>query len=333
MTPLVLLVGFLGSGKTTLLKNMVPRLSKQGLRPTVIINDYQNAKVDAEQLRVLGTEALPISGDCVCCGSREELIETLTSFQHTSDSIVLVETNGTTDSEQLIEMLSLEPGLKGFSPPIQVTIVDVPRWQKRFWHNQLEREQARTATHVFLSKVSDSNIKRLEEVLSSLEKHEIGGRRLSLDELIDDLVAIATSVRSEPERHFCSCEGHDHGHDHDEDCHNHDHGHDHQHHEHHHFASLELALPNEVARHDFDRMLKNLPRQVIRTKGLVRFKEQPGEFFVFQKVDRFDEPQFFPVGASPRVNVPLALFIGPQLHEGELAGLVDTLRPKSGVLH
>src|SRR5882757_10372319 len=53
MTPLVLLVGFLGSGKTTYLRALLPALQSNGLDPHVVINDYQNAKVDAALLHDL----------------------------------------------------------------------------------------------------------------------------------------------------------------------------------------------------------------------------------------------------------------------------------------
>jgi G3E family GTPase len=72
-------------------------------------------------------------------------------------------------------------------------------------------------------------------------------------------------------------------------------------------------------------MLENLPDEVIRAKGIVRFKETPDEFFIFQKVDRSDTPQFFPAGKTPRVNTPLILFIGPELPEDKLRDALLTL--------
>lgn len=48
MTPLIIIVGFLGSGKTTYLKKLLPLLSNLGIEPHVIINDYENASIDAE---------------------------------------------------------------------------------------------------------------------------------------------------------------------------------------------------------------------------------------------------------------------------------------------
>ncbi len=322
MTPLVLIVGFLGSGKTTFLKALLPALNAAGVEPHVIINDYQNAKVDAEQLRDLTKAVEAISGDCVCCGSRDELLGVLEKFEHGPGKVVVVETNGTTDSEQLVEMLSLEPGLKKFSLPVQMTIVDAKRWQKRFWHNSLERDQARTATHLFLSRSDVVEARRLAEVEKSLTELGLGGRRVNAEALAGEVRALCNDLAAEPERSLCSGEdcGHDHHHDHGGPEHHHEHAH-----QDHHFASVELALPGVVSRQSFGDFLKGLPDEVIRAKGLVRFDDAPEEFFVFQKVDGFDEPQFFPVGKTPRVATPLALFIGPRLPEKNLREAVAAL--------
>jgi len=302
MTPLVLLVGFLGSGKTTLLKNLAPRLTGRGLRPGIIINDYQNALVDAGQLRALGIEAGAISGDCVCCGSREELVETLVGFEHGDGRVALVEANGTTDSEQLIEMLSLEPRLGGFCPPMQVSVVDALRWQKRFWHNALEREQARTGNRVFVSRAGDVKPGRLADVQASLEKLGLPGSLSTVETLTDEITGLAAEMGPLPPRSIGDPRPHHHSHDHD----------------HHHFASLELPLTDPVDRSLFENALARLPAGVLRAKGLVRFADAPSEFLVFQKVDHFDAPQFFPVGPSPQIRKPLALFIGPTLDQAEI---------------
>jgi len=328
MTPLVLIVGFLGSGKTTFLKNLLPQLSGAGLRPKVIINDYQNAQVDAEQLSAFVDEISAISGDCVCCGSKDELLDALRQFDHAPGRVAVVETNGTTDSENLIEMLSLEPDLGKFSLPMQVSVIDGQRWQKRFWHNALEREQARTASHLFISRLDTIPAARAADVEGSLAKHHIRGQRTTPEAFAHELADVAREMESQEERGGGHCEhcGHhregEHHHHHDQDEHHH---HAHQHGEHH-FASLEFPLPAEVDRKAFETMLKNLPEEVIRAKGIVRFMDAPQEYFIFQKVDRFDTPQFFPAGATPRVSTPLVLFIGPSLPEESLRSDLAALR-------
>lgn len=312
MTPLLLVVGFLGAGKTTLLKQLARRLSEDGLRASLLLNDYQNARVDAEQFRDLLEEVSALSGDCVCCGSRDQFFEELRSHRHEPDKVLLVETNGTTDPGPLIEALALDPSLTGFTSPMQVAVIDCQRWQKRFWHNALEREQARTASHVFLSRADVVEASRLADVQSSLARCGVRGTQTTVECLAADLRA---AFDAEPRLHSSSCcGGHHHGHD--EGCH----------HESYHFASCELSLRGQVDRAGFVKALKALPDEVIRAKGLVRFAEDPENFFVFQKIGA--DVQFFPVGPSPRLSTPLALFIGPSLDRAVLAshfvGLTET---------
>lgn len=320
MTPLILLVGFLGAGKTTYLRKLLPELSARGLDPHVIINDYQNARVDAELLQGLVASVLPISGSCVCCGSREELLGALEKFEHAPGRVLVVETNGTTDSEELIEMLSLEPDLGRFTLPIQVSIIDGKRWQKRFWHNSLELDQAHTANFLFLSRADEIDAKRAAQIEESFEKHSVSGTRATPGELAEALVGISAEVGGIASREVaahagcCEC-GHHHDHD---DHHHHEHEHEEEAQHRHcgfHFASLQLDLPDVVTRAALEKFLAELPEEVIRAKGLVRLAESPGEFHVFQKIDGVEAAQLLPIGPTSRVGRPVAVLIGPNIPE------------------
>lgn len=316
MTPLVLFVGFLGAGKTTFLKALVPALAAAGARPGLLINDYQNARVDAEQFRDLIDEVRAVSGDCVCCGSREEFFSELAKFRHEGARVMLVETNGTTDPGPLIEALSLDPGLTEFSLPVQVSVVDAKRWQKRFWHNRLEREQVRTASHWTLSRLDEVEQSRREDIERALGG--LGAKRTDPAALATELAALAAELSDAPPRILggCGCHGHA------EDGHHHYH-----HHDEHHFASGEFSLPERVERQAFVRFLRELAPEIVRAKGLVRFREDPGNFFVFQKVD--EEIQYFPVGSNPRLQTPLLLLIGPHPDRGELEKRIGRLEAGS----
>ena len=303
MTPLVLIVGFLGSGKTTFLKNLMPALAVEGLTPELIINDYQNARIDAEQFSDIVAEVKALSGDCVCCGSRDALLEALREFRHESGRVMIVETNGTTDSAQLIESLALDPSLKKFNPPVQLSVIDGKRWQRRFWHNALEREQARTASHIHISRADSVAPERMEAVLESLQECGVRGKRTDPVSFAQDLARISETAEETPGHKHpagCAC-GH---HSHSQDAHGHDA---------HHFASCEIPLPDILERKTFEALMEDLPEEVLRAKGLVVFADAPGEFFVFQKVGSDDEIRLFPVGREPRVKTPLLLLIGPSL--------------------
>jgi G3E family GTPase len=302
MTPLVLLVGFLGAGKTTYLRALIPALTAEGLQPHVIINDYQNARVDAELLRELTETVVPISGSCVCCGSRDELLESLTAFQPGPGRVVVVETNGTTDAEALVELLSLEPTLHALTQPIQLSLIDAKRWQKRFWHNALELEQTRTAGFVSLSRWDEVDGKRRDAVDASLAKNGVRARRVTPAEFAGELRGVEESVRDaagrgtvywiRKEKSRC--------------------------HEVSHFSSLQIDLPPVVERAALAGFLDGLPREVVRVKGLARLADSPEEYHVFQRVED-GETQWLPIGREPRVDVPVAVLIGPGLDAGALA--------------
>ncbi|MFM8982310.1 MAG: GTP-binding protein, partial [Spartobacteria bacterium] len=316
MTPLIVIVGFLGAGKTTFLQNLVPALGAEGLKPSLLINDYQHARIDAERFRGVIDEVTTLNGDCVCCGSRDELLAALEQFEHRTGRVLLVETNGTTDSEQLLETLAFNKDLKRFTPPIQLSIIDGQRWQRRFWHNALEREQVRTATHLFISRTDIIASERLASVEKSLES-------LGIHAAVTDPASFAREIASLPESDHSTCCGHSHAEEHSHDHSHSEHSHDHSEH---HFASCEIPLPALVEKQAFEEFLNSLPEEVLRAKGLVVFRENPGEFQIFQKVGHDAPVHLFPIEQHPLIQEPFALFIGPQLPVDFLKAQISLLK-------
>ena len=49
MEAIIVIVGFLGAGKTTLLKRLTKEYFEKDWKPFIILNDYQNAKMDSQQ--------------------------------------------------------------------------------------------------------------------------------------------------------------------------------------------------------------------------------------------------------------------------------------------
>jgi G3E family GTPase len=319
MTPLIVIVGFLGAGKTTFLQKLVPALGAEGLTPSLLINDYQNARIDAERFRGVIDEVTTLNGDCVCCGSRDELLAALEQFEHRTGRVLLLETNGTTDSEQLLETLAFNKDLKRFTPPIQLSIIDGQRWQRRFWHNALEREQVRTATHLFISRTDIIAPERLASVEKSLDS-------LGIHAPVTDPASFAKEIASLPDTLKSPRSQKPHSHDTE---HHRSEGEHHHHHAKHHFASCEIPLPAFVFKRAFEDFLNALPKEVLRAKGLVVFREDPGEFQIFQKVGHDGPVHFFPIGQHPLIQEPVALFIGPHLPVDFLKARISGLKRRS----
>lgn len=302
--PLVLLVGFLGAGKTTFLERVIPEFDFLGRRPHVILNDYQNASVDAARLATLTKLVQPIHGSCVCCGSRDELLECLARIDAAEDSVVLVEANGTTDAEELVEMLAMDARAKKFSPPVQVAVIDASRWQKRLWHNKLEAAQVKMAAYAWITRMDAINDKRRDKVEASLAT--LNRRMISLDPQAIAGRVVRGEVPEAVSHHHC--DGH---HVHDDECTGHHHAH-----AHHHFASAERALPDVVDRDWLARVVSRIPAEAVRVKGICYF-EAGGVAHLFQRVEGETTPTIVPLEVIPTTS-PVIILIGSHLPMDEV---------------
>jgi G3E family GTPase len=328
--PTVLIVGFLGAGKTTFIQQLLPLLASRGLAPYVLINDYRNAEVDASSLRALTGEVRAINGDCICCDSLDELINSLLDIHDRPRRVVLVEANGTSDPFSLIEHLSLMPKLRErFDPLLQVTVVDAKRWQRRAWHDELERMQTETASHFVLSHQEAAGAAHSKEVRGDLEWANSKAKFTDAEAFADLLASLVDGTRMAlsaalPPKHEHASErdhAHEHSHDHG---HSEDHGHDHKHerpHRHalaHGFIACQIDLPPVITGASLLHWLRSLPPAILRVKGVAQLQEFPGKHFVFQRTDDAPTaPVMKPVAYTPTVD-PCAVLIGVSLNLEEL---------------
>lgn len=311
MTPLILISGFLGAGKTTLLKAMLPKLVEQGVRPHVVLNDYMNARIDAATLEEYTRLVTPIAGTCVCCGSQDVLIDALASAETLPNSIALIEANGTADTLLLIELLSAQQALSGYSLPIHINIVDAKRWQKRKWHNKLERLQTESAGYIYITRKEVISEKRYFEVKMGTQSLAPRAKDITdPQEIVKALVELVRDVPNLPARRF-QTESHQEHQENDSNHSHHEHHHKH-HHEDHHFASLELRFPPDLTRKALSYFLEGLPAEVLRAKGIAVFKDERYPVY-FEKGDTVDAITMHNLNTEETLD-NVAILIGLDLH-------------------
>lgn len=312
MVPLILVVGYLGSGKTTFLQRVVTALGARNIRPRVILNDYQDASVDAARLSTLQALVTPISGDCVCCGSRDELFAALLARNPQPDSVVLVEANGTSDAAELHDMLALDPRLGAFSRPIQVTVIDVSRWQKRWFDKTLERDQTETASHVWLNWAEDQSSNRVREVEAAITRLAPGVHVTNPEAFSADMAELVTTLGETADRavspvsrrHVAHHDG-----------------------ARHHFASLGVAFPSLVSRAALHALVMEFAPFLRRAKGVVTLAESPERQHTWSFIggDRVIRLDALPESGFP----PVAVFIGAQLPAEEICARIEALSVES----
>jgi len=328
--PLVLLTGFLGAGKTRFLTMVIPELHAQGLRVRVLLNDFENASIDAARLAELTALVTPLAGECVCCTSLQELLGALEAVPAEPDTVMLIEANGATEAGDLLANLTLDRRLTHYTLPLQLTVVDATRWQKRWWHNKLEASQTRTATHVQLNWTHGMAEQRQRLVHDGVRALNPRATFTDPADFARALRALSDEARNHSQRpallptatmpantssdgapegpHAASAVPSGHVHAHGS----------------HPFASAVFPLPDTVQRQRFLDFVGSLPVSVVRAKGFVRFADRPAEMFVWNHVD--GRKRVTLDASRPHANAqPVALFVGVDLPlstlEASIAGL------------
>ena len=184
MEAIITVVGFLGSGKTTLLRHLINNYVNKGYNPFVILNDYENANLEAQQFldQLDSKQVRALSGSCICCSGINELREFVNRIPQRADGITLIEANGTSDACSLMSFLGV--GLnERFLPPIQISVVDVKNWQTRDDNNDLEVNQIQVSSLIVLTHIENISEERKNFVIKELNKFNPTAEILNMNEI------------------------------------------------------------------------------------------------------------------------------------------------------
>jgi len=282
MEAIITIVGFLGAGKTTVLKYLLERYSNEGWRPFVILNDYENATMDAQQLtNKIGLNSIkPLSGSCICCSGIVELRNTVNRIPERKDGITFIEANGTSDACSLMEFLGV--GLhKRFLPPIQISVVDVKNWQQRGEYNELEANQIQDSSLLVLTHLENVHPNRKAQVIHELKKLNPVAKVLNMDRL--DVLLLPELV---PSKNIAQKFDHQKAH----------------------WASCSVDLPDLVNTACIDAICAALPKSILRVKGCTKIQGDIN-FTYFERIPS-GEVHIRPFNGTP-ITVAKLLSIGP----------------------
>jgi G3E family GTPase len=184
MEAIITVVGFLGSGKTTLLRHLINSYVNKGYNPFVVLNDYENANLEAQQFldQLDSKQVRALSGSCICCSGINELREFINRIPQRTKGITLIEANGTSDACSLMSFLGV--GLnERFLPPIQISVVDVKNWQTRDENNDLEVNQIQVSSLIVLTHIENVSEERKNFVIKELNKFNPTAEILIMNEI------------------------------------------------------------------------------------------------------------------------------------------------------
>ena len=324
--PLIIISGFLGAGKTTLIRTLLSGLSRLGVMADVILNDIAHAELDAESIDKEQTSSVvPLSASCACCESLDELLTLCDAAASGAGDLLMLELNGTADPLALLESFTLVENKLPFFPRLQVCVVDARHWGKRNEFSRLEARQLESAGFWLLTHTERVNHAQLQELRSTL-------RRMAPNSVETTALQMVQILASEEGQKITSPLGiprlYQPAHDpiggsdrpiapssrHLDDT---VHGLSHR------FTGWQIKLPHKVRSASMKRLLRRLPKWVMRAKALVKLVEEPGCRWLFEKVGDEVIPHPLPVHELRHASSSIVC-IGPRLDPEKLQALVVT---------
>ncbi|MFD2245335.1 CobW family GTP-binding protein [Pontibacter ruber] len=173
--PITVVTGFLGSGKTTLLQQV---LRQPGMQDTaVLVNEFGKVGLDHHLLQVMEESTILLGGGCVCCSTRDDLVEGLSQLlnrvergERASIRKVVIETTGLADPAPIVFTVLSHPVLQHHFY-IENVIVTVDAVNGLFHlHNQPESvKQVLVADKLIITKTDLAKANEVEQLVQELQ--------------------------------------------------------------------------------------------------------------------------------------------------------------------
>ncbi|AJY76236.1 CobW family GTP-binding protein [Paenibacillus beijingensis] len=335
IVPIYLLSGFLGSGKTTLLNQLLDYYVESGQKPALIMNEIGDINVDGQ---LIGSEvpmAELLSG-CICCTISGDLGVTLLELcREYKPDVIVIESTGVANPMEIMDSITEASLFTETELRLVVTVVDTPYLLelargpkgKTF---RLMHEQIRCAGWLILNKIdqmTEDDLKEAERLVRSWNPHSPMRATIQCRGSLDFLFAYIASAGFEQHEagktDFYTEDGEEEsgpGGEEKHDCGQHHHKLEetdkcaHRHSSYDHVMVYTHYFNKKVGKESFLEMIRQLPKEVYRAKGIVTFSGEVRPV-LFQYA--FRELDFLAI--RPRTEVPnSAVFIGEHFSADQL---------------
>ena len=273
MTPVPFTVvgGFLGAGKTTLLNRLVTQSANT--RFAMLVNDFGRLEIDAKLIAARNSRTLSLTNGCMCCSIADGFSRALTGLLEQREKIdhIVVEASGVAQPQRIMDIAIVEPELVANGIVVMVDAASVRQHAVDEYVGDVVKEQLRSAQLHVVNKVDAVSSEALSGLRSWLcdltgcipavecnfadlplafilgsESGEARGKAQTGTATTGMMADVADAAST--------------------------------------FRTSSLTANVCPARSEFVAAADLLPASVIRGKGLVRFRESPGEVYLWQLV-------------------------------------------------
>lgn len=300
--PITLLTGYLGAGKTTLLNHVLN--NKENFKVAVIVNDIGEVNIDAS---LIGAEnvvsqkddsLVPLQNGCICCTLKQDLIKQIAELVASNKfDYILIEASGICEPIPIVQSITLvEEASKEYNLPTicrldnVVSVVDVLRLSKEFGDGEnllkdkiedddienLIIQQIEFCNKIILNKidqVSEEDKNRVKAVIKKLQPEAeiieaefgkvpvekiIGTNSFDFDKACTSAGWMKELEKDEEEEHEGETEEYG-------------------------IGTFVYYRRKPLVRSKFRNFVNNMPRNIIRSKGIAWFSNDNDSMYIFEQ--------------------------------------------------
>ncbi|QDX24138.1 GTP-binding protein [Pandoraea pnomenusa] len=168
---MIVLGGYLGAGKTTIVNALLR--NADGLRVTVLVNDFGAINIDASLIRERGDDVIGLENGCVCCTIGGRLVETLIALgeREVRPDLLVIEASGVSDPMRIAQVGLLDRAFRLHGIVVAVDAGGIDDTLDDRYVGDIARRQIAAASTLVLTKadlVTPHDQQRVRARLSSL---------------------------------------------------------------------------------------------------------------------------------------------------------------------
>lgn len=300
--PITLLTGYLGAGKTTLLNHVLN--NKENFKVAVIVNDIGEVNIDASLISAENVVSqkddslVPLQNGCICCTLKQDLIKQIAELVASNKfDYILIEASGICEPIPIVQSITLvEEASKEYNLPSVcrldnvVSVVDTLRLAKEFGdgENLLKEEiedddienliiqQIEFCNKIILNKidqVSEEDKNRVKAVIKKLQPEAeiieaefgkvpvekiIGTNSFDFDKACTSAGWMKELEKDEEEEHEGETEEYG-------------------------IGTFVYYRRKPLVRSKFRNFVNNMPRNIIRSKGIAWFSNDNDNMYIFEQ--------------------------------------------------
>ncbi|MDQ3008891.1 MAG: GTP-binding protein [bacterium] len=292
MIPILLITGFLGTGKTTFINWLLKENPHKKI--SIILNEFGDTKLESHFIDQPAEGVFELANGCMCCVAKSDIPRVIRYILQRAPQTeyILIEASGLSDPDPVRDALQSPPISLSCHLDSTICMVDTVTFEVDRLQHPLITSQIADSDLVVLNKLEEAGAEKTAAVLSILQRNMPDSRiipfntQLSAEVFLTAIPSATTSTKAMTEAHSHLA-----------------------------YSSYIFSASQPLDYHQLLLFLQQLPKEIIRVKGIVNCKFGTDEVMVkVQKVGSrvsLDEYK----GVFDENNHGTLLFIGTALSE------------------